>query len=164
MYLASFGTCSSPPHADGDTLTNITDVATGVPYLYQESRAEQNNIALANVGISYFSISLSLNVLLTLMIVARLVLHRRDLRKALGASDSSSGVYTALAAMIIESYALYAVAFLVYIVPWALDSWITPLFSKILPSIQVCAPLRSSVCCYPGRCLIVVAHRSLLRI
>jgi hypothetical protein len=129
---------SSPTQTDGNVLTKIADLATGVSYLYQESRAEAYNPALASYGISYFSISLSLNVLLTLMIVTKLILHKRNLRKALGA-HSSSGVYTDLAAMLIESYALYAVAFLIYTVPWAVDSWVTPLFSKVLPSIQVCA-------------------------
>ena len=29
MYLASVGTCSSPPQAGGDTLTDATDASAG---------------------------------------------------------------------------------------------------------------------------------------
>jgi len=42
--------------------------------------------------------------------------------------------------MLIESYTLYAIAFLLYIVPWALGSWIVTIFSSMLGSVQVIAP------------------------
>lgn len=71
------------------------------------------------------------------MIVTRLILHRRHLQKVIGAPDSSVGLYTAIVAMIIESYALYAVAYLLYIVPWALSSWLMFPFSKIVGQVQV---------------------------
>ena len=136
MYLASIGTCSSLQQANITTLTNNADVATAIMYIYQQTATS----ALGEVfGISYFSISLSLNVILTLMIVIRLVLHRRNLRKVLGTSDGSSGLYTAIATMLIESYALYAIAFLLYIVPWALGSMVVTLFSPIIGPAQVCA-------------------------
>ena len=120
--------------ANGNTLTNITDVATAVMSLYQQSTPWDLG---ANFGISYFSISLSLNVTLTLMIVVRLALHRRNLRKALGTSNESNGLYTAIFTMLIESYTLYAIDFLLYIVPWALGSSIVTVFSSFLGPIQV---------------------------
>ena len=136
MYLASIGTCSSLQQANITTLTNNADVATAIMYIYQQTATS----TLGEVfGISYFSISLSLNVILTLMIVIRLVLHRRNLQKVLGTSDGSSGLYTAIATMLIESYALYAIAFLLYIVPWALGSMVVTLFSPIIGPAQVCA-------------------------
>ena len=136
MYLASIGTCSSLQQANITTLTNNADVATAIMYIYQQTATS----TLGEVfGISYFSISLSLNVILTLMIVIRLVLHRRNLRKVLGTSDGTSGLYTAIATMLIESYALYAIAFLLYIVPWALGSMVVTLFSPIIGPAQVCA-------------------------
>ena len=129
MYLASIGTCSSPQQANVTTLTNNADVATAIMYLYQQIVPS----SLSGVfGISYFSISLSLNVILTLMIVIRLVLHRRNLRKVLGTSDGTSGLYTAIVTMFIESYALYAIAFLLYIVPWALGSHVATLFAPFI--------------------------------
>ena len=136
MYLASIGTCSSLQQANITTLTNNADAATAVMYIYRQTATS----TLGEVfGISYFSISLSLNVILTLMIVIRLVLHRRNLRKVLGASDGTSGLYTAIVTMFIESYALYAIAFLLYIVPWALGSVVVTLFAPVIGPAQVCA-------------------------
>lgn len=136
VYLASVGTYSGPQQANSTALINITNIATAIMYIYQQTTASALG---ANFGVSYFSISLSLNVILTLMIVIRLVLHRRNLRKVLGTSDGSSGLYTAIVTMLIESYALYAIAFLLYIVPWALSSAVVVLFSPLIGPAQVCA-------------------------
>ena len=120
---------------NGNTLTNTTDVVTGIMNLYQQLTLWDLG---ANFGVSYLSISLSLNVTLTLMIVARLALHKRNLQEALGTSNESSGLYTAIFAMLIESCTLYAITFLLYIVPWALDNPIATIFSSFLGAIQVC--------------------------
>jgi len=112
------------------------DVATGIAYIYQGTKVDID----PRFGTSYYTISLSLAVLLTLMIVIKLVVHMRDFRKAIGASHGAGGLYTAIVTILIESYALYAVAFLMYIVPWALESSVTALLAKFLASVQVIAP------------------------
>jgi hypothetical protein len=137
MYLATVGTCSSPPQADGDTLINTTGVAVGISNVYERLGMNWETARTANFSTSYYSISLALNVTLTSMIIIRVILHRRVLRRALGASDGFSGLYTAIAIMIIESYALYAVALLSYTVAWAINSWVTGIFSRALGAIQV---------------------------
>jgi len=102
------------------------------------------NIAIAiNFNTAYLSISLALNALLTLMIVTRLVLHIRNIREAIGASTGANGLHMAAATvvtMLIESYALYAVILLVYIVPWAVNSTVQLLFFAVTGPIQVIAP------------------------
>lgn len=112
-------------------------------YVYQESEPSTSGINGTAVGTSYFSIALSLNIILTFMIVTRLVLHSRNVRKALGAWESAPGLYTAVITTLIESYALYAAAFLLYIVPWALDSPVVGITSRILGPVQVRAILAS---------------------
>ena len=117
MYLASVGACSTP-EAGGDILINTTNVAMGVAEAYQGSGMTPDSVTAVNFNTSYLSISLSLNVTLTLMIVVRLIQHIRNLRKATGALDGSSGLHAATATvvtMLIESYALYAVAILLYL-------------------------------------------------
>ena len=69
MYLASVCTCSSPPDSGGDTLTNITDVALGITSIYYDLGTRYYTITETNITTSYYSICLSLNILLTLMIV-----------------------------------------------------------------------------------------------
>ena len=71
------------------------------------------------------------------MIVTRLIMHRRNVRKVMGASGGAIGLYTAVVTMLIESYALYAVAFLLYMVPWAIESWVLSIFSSVLGAVQV---------------------------
>ena len=60
-------------------------------------------------AVPYLSISVSLNVLLTLMIVVRLVLHGRNIRAATGSAVGISGLYKVVSTMLIESCALFAV-------------------------------------------------------
>jgi hypothetical protein len=109
----------------------------GIARAYEESREMIDTSAAVNIATSYNSICLGLNLLLTLMIVTRLVLHRSNIRKALGASEGASGLYKSIATMIIESYALYAVALLVYTVPWAIGNWADGLFSHVVGTTQV---------------------------
>jgi hypothetical protein len=75
-----------------------------------------------------YSISLSLNVILTLMITARLILHHRNLRNAIGASSGVSGLYTTIVTILVESCALYAITFLPFIVSDAVGSYTLYLF------------------------------------
>jgi hypothetical protein len=166
MYLVSVGTCLSPPQADGDTLLNTTDAALGIAHVYQNSGTKWHSAGGVNLSTSYYSICLGLNVTLTSMIVIRVILHMRGLRRALKASEVFSGVYKTIATMIIESYALYAVAIVANTVHWATDSTVVGLFSAALRSVQVC-PVFTFPQCPPvlGHCsLIAFTHRSSLHV
>jgi hypothetical protein len=89
-------------------------------------------------GISYFSISLSLNVLLTLMIVTRLILHSRNIRKAMGARDRPVGSYLGtIVTILVESSSLYAISFVLFIGPWRANNSIQYVFFPILAEVQV---------------------------
>ena len=90
-----------------------------------------------NVTLSYFSISLALNVLLTLMIVARLVWHSRNIKNAMGTSTGATGLYKAVATMLVESYALYAVTFLLYIGPVFAGNSAQYIFGQVVGQVQV---------------------------
>ena len=101
-----------------------------------------NGSANINFGTPYFTISLSLTVILTIMIIIRLILHNRETNRAVG-GPTGSGLYTAvlaIVAMIVESYALYAVNFLLFIGPWGANSYIANIFFPILIQTQVRVP------------------------
>ena len=118
----------------------------GVMFIYQTSQPNSsiwNSIAI-NFGLPYFSISISLNVLLTLMIVVRLALHSRNIRSAMGAPVGISGLYKAIVTMLIESSALYAVNSLLFIGPWAAGNHAADIFLPILAETQVRVFLRWS--------------------
>ena len=84
-----------------------------------------------------YPISLSLTLLLTLMIIVRLVLHSRNMRDAMGSGVNGSKLYKAIATMIVESYALYAVSFIVVIALMDAKSYMELIFDPILAGAQV---------------------------
>jgi hypothetical protein len=91
------------------------------------------------IGTPYFSISLALNIILTLMIVTRLVLHYRSIRDALGFVVRLKRLYGAIVSILIESAALYAVSFILYMGPWIAGNDSQLIFLPILTQTQVCA-------------------------
>ena len=92
---------------------------------------------LVEFGLSYLSISLSLNILLTFMIVIRLVLHSRNIRTTMGAPSGVAGLYKAIVVMLIESSAIYAASSLLYLGPLSSGNNIAHMFLPILAEIQV---------------------------
>lgn len=124
-------------------LMYLATLITGIGLMRESSRP--NSIATESAGVvrfgtSYLTISFSLNILLTLMIVTRLILHRRNNKAAMGSMDSVGGLYKAIVTIIVESYALYAVTFLLFIIPWAARSYTQYVFLQVLSQIQVIAP------------------------
>ena len=111
----------------------------GVTFIYQTSQPDNSvwSTTAVNFGLPYFSISIALNILLTLMIVVRLVLHSRNIRAAMGAPAGISGLYTAIVTMLIESSALYAVNSLLFIGPWGAGNHAADIFLPILAETQV---------------------------
>ena len=137
IYLASVGTYFRT------FMTRLPDdianTAMGIVFIHQTSQLGGSSDSLAiSTGVPYFSISISLNVLLTLMIVTRLVLHRRNIQRALGAQAGKSGVYTAVVTILIESSALYAITSLLFVVPWGVGSRVAQIFLPALAQTQVC--------------------------
>lgn len=88
-------------------------------------------------GIAFYSLSVGLNVIVTLLISGRLLYHQHNIRRI---SASCSQEYTSLIAIIVESGALYAVAGLVYIPLWAVNSPIQYPFSPLLAASSAVAP------------------------
>jgi len=90
--------------------------------------------AADHMGLVYFSVSLSLNILLTLMIATRLFLHRRKTRAVLG--DKATAHYASVMSIFIESGALYGVLSLVLLIAYALQSPVEDVFIALVPSVQ----------------------------
>ena len=121
-------------------LANITGVAIGVVLIYYQSTksyVDVSNTVNYYFGAPYYSISLSLNIILTLMIVIRLIMHSRNIRNALGPLAQVSGLYRTIVTMLIESCALYGISILLFIGTWAAGSAYQLIFFPILAEIQV---------------------------
>ena len=121
---------------------DVTCTAMGTTLIYyQVSRTSlTDGSANVNFGTPYFTISLSLTVILTIMIIVRLVMHNRKAGRAIVAQTSTSGLQVAvvgIVGMLVESYALYAVNFILFIGPWGATNNIANLFFPILIQTQV---------------------------
>jgi len=96
--------------------TNPIDVAMGIVMLIVQCQVLVDIVPVQSYfGIPYLSISVSLNILLTLMIVIRLVLHSRNIRAATGSTAGISRLCKTTSTILIESCALFAVSSLVVV-------------------------------------------------
>jgi len=141
MYLASVGVYPRSPKTAVTSEANDGNIGMGILFLYPGGGA----LSEIRIGVVYYSIALSLNILLTLTIVIRLVLHGRKIRAATGSPTGISGLYGTIATMLIESSAIFAVSSVLYIGLMAANNPVMDLISPILAETQVCAlPRRRS--------------------
>ena len=72
--------------------------------------------SLPAIDVPHYSLSISLNILLTLMIVIRLALHTRNIRTGMGV-PGVGGLYKTIITMLVESSVIYATSSLLVLVP-----------------------------------------------
>ncbi|EJD48817.1 hypothetical protein AURDEDRAFT_17999, partial [Auricularia subglabra TFB-10046 SS5] len=94
----------------------------------------------ANLLTSYFSISIALNVILTIAIATKLLLVRRRLARHTSPLVHDSPHFSA-AAMLIESAVLYSVCGVIFLVPWGLADPVQNLILPTLGQAESIAPL-----------------------
>lgn len=124
-------------------LIYLATYAMGIAFIFQIARPLSFELAdggIMDFGTPYYAISLSLNIILTLMIVVRLMLHSKNVRSAMGTQTRTGGIYKAVVSMLVESCALYAVSYLLFMAPWAAGSPVSNAFFPILAETQVIAP------------------------
>ena len=105
----------------------------GIAFVYYDAKLTNSTVWSS---LSYLSISLSLNVILTLMIVIRLTLHIRRIRTTMwisGIGESSKAIIT----MLVESGALFAVSLLLVLGTWGANNYVAESFFPILSETQV---------------------------
>ncbi|KAH9852490.1 hypothetical protein C2E23DRAFT_885628 [Lenzites betulinus] len=99
--------------------------------------------------VAYLALSFFINFVLTLVIVARILWVRHELRKHLGRRYTS--VYTSIAAMLVESAALYTVVTLVSIIACATRNPVENALLPMLGQLQAIPPLLIIVRVLEGR-------------
>ena len=98
MFLGSMGAQATPE-------ANATNIVMGIIFVYQA----RGPTTIAWAAIPYSSPSLSLNILLTLMIVIRLTLHVRGVQAVMG-GIGSGGLCKAIVTMFFESCAINTIS------------------------------------------------------
>lgn len=116
-------------------------VAMGLLWLIQistpaSSPFQTGSASKINWTVPYFSVAVSLNVFVTLMIAARLWLYRYKITSVLGSSHGSH--YLGVAAMVVESAAIYSTFALLFIIPFGVGNPIANTFLQVLSQVQVC--------------------------
>lgn len=114
-------------------------VASSLALLIETARpgATFGQSLISDFGTAFWSISVSLNVISTLLIAGQLLWHRRSLRRA-GLKESDQ--YLTIAAILAESAALYSVSGLIYIPLFARDLALQYPFSALFNSAASIAP------------------------
>lgn len=114
--------------------------------LFQASRPDASLWTTVTIQFSlpYFSISIALNVLLTLLLVSRLFYMSVKARRTIGGEHGRT--YISIAAMLLESAAPYAIVGLIFIITYARNSNVQNLVLPVLSQIMVrrasCSPQR----------------------
>ena len=134
MYLGSMGMYLTSPRTGGDTLANAKNAAMGIVWIYQTTATYTAFLEWS--ALPYCWIALSLNVLLTLMISIRLILHARSTRTAMGITGIGRLCNT-IVTIFVESCALYTASLSLIIGARIARSPINNLFTCISPGTQV---------------------------
>ena len=115
----------------------------GIMVLYQTSRPDSSLFSGITVSpwLPYFTISVVLNVLLTVTIAWRLFLHEPNLREALGYTSGINSIYMSVVTIFVESCAIYAAVSICFSVPYAMSHHASAIFLSMLSQIQIIAPL-----------------------
>ncbi|KAJ8519043.1 hypothetical protein ONZ45_g3971 [Pleurotus djamor] len=89
-------------------------------------------------GVPFWSISMTLNILLTVLLVARLLYARHKIRSALGPTYGQT--YTDIVAITIEAALPYALVCLVFIILYAMKNTAEILFNPMMLQVQCLTP------------------------
>lgn len=90
--------------------------------IFQMSRPDASLWSSVAVSffIPYFSLSITLNIILTMLIIEKLLYMSRAVRNVLG--EQYARMYTSIAAMIIESAAPSSLTSIIFIITYGRDS------------------------------------------
>lgn len=120
-------------------LNEAFSLVVGILFLLQLSNASPFVNTNLNWTIPYFSLSLAINLFVTIAVVARLYMLRRRIALVLGRNHGSQ--YTSVAAMIVESASLYSIFSICFLVPFGRNSSIASVFLQTIGQVQAVATL-----------------------
>jgi len=118
------------------TLLLLASIAMAILFAFETaSPAGFFSRIATNFALPYFGASLSLNLLLTSMIVARMSFHQRRGREIWG--DKYGKHYGSISTIFIESAALYSIVSILLLVTYALNNPINQIWLGLSPSVQM---------------------------
>ncbi|PCH37191.1 hypothetical protein WOLCODRAFT_140757 [Wolfiporia cocos MD-104 SS10] len=121
-------------------LIYLASVAMSILFMIQVAQPDSSLWAQGtiNFGLPYWSLSMSLNIILMLMIVSRLLYLRHQIAATLGGEHGRA--YTSIAAMIVECALPYSLVSFIFIVLYGLQNTGMNLFIPLLAQVECIAP------------------------
>lgn len=121
-------------------LMYAASIVMGIMWMLQVTTASPYfSLTHINYTVPYLSLSLALNIIITIIIVLRLLTYRHRISKVLGSGYGAQ--YTSVAAMIIESAALYSTFSVALLTLFAIGNPISAAFIEALTQVQIIAML-----------------------
>lgn len=118
-------------------LSDAAFTGTGIALIIQGTLPLLSVFNLIKLTLANFSITASLNMLITALIAIRLVLHSISMRRTMGTDEASVRLYTSVWTILVESSSLFALFSLMFIVTYAIDHPASKMFLPILGQVQV---------------------------
>jgi len=87
-------------------------------------------------GIAYYSLSVGINVILTILVTARLLLYRHRFKNASASAADPVKFYTSLLTIFVESAALYSTFAICYLVSYGINNPINQIFLSFTTAAQ----------------------------
>ncbi|KAI0649025.1 hypothetical protein C8Q79DRAFT_488197 [Trametes meyenii] len=121
-------------------LVFLASTAMSILTLFQSSRPDADLWSQTTVQFSvpYFSISIGLNIMLTLLLVIRLLCMSSYIGRTIGPAHGKT--YISVAAMLLESATPYAVTGLIFIITYARNSNVQNLVLPVLSQVMCINP------------------------
>lgn len=117
-------------------LTTFNSIATAVVFAIETSSPNGFFSAKTTTfALPFFGLSLGLNIWLTLMIVIRMLYHRRESRKIFGPKHGTH--YGSISSIFIESAGLYAISSILLLATYAPQHPINQIWLGLEPFVQV---------------------------
>ena len=92
-------------------------------------------IETIKIGVSYYAISISMNIVLTVLICVRLLRASKQITSIL---DREAGTaYTSAATILVESAAFYSASGIMFLIPYAMQLQVGILFGQIWTKMSV---------------------------
>ncbi|KAH9841029.1 uncharacterized protein C8Q71DRAFT_742789 [Rhodofomes roseus] len=110
----------------------LASIGTGLVVITKISSSSL--FAVVNISIAYYVMSISLNILVTILIASRLLVWRYRMKRHMGSHHTA--MYTNVIAIVIESAALYSIFAILFIISFGVGSPVGDLFLQVVNQIQ----------------------------
>ncbi|KZT71133.1 hypothetical protein DAEQUDRAFT_764067 [Daedalea quercina L-15889] len=115
----------------------LASVATGTAELAETHTSSP--FQYVNITLAYFSMTIALNVIVTILIVCRLLVYRWRVARVMGPNHTSE--YATMTAIIIESAIMYSAFAILFIVPFGIGNSLGNVFLQTVSQVQTASSL-----------------------